>query len=377
MANQVTEQIVRESPQIEALRRGLVEDALTLTRQPVQLPGYQTAATAPLFQRAGELSAAGVGAYQPYLEGAGETFGTAAGALGQGAGVMQRGLGSLDYFSGAQDMVAGVPGMAGASSAEAMQGFRGAGAQYDPSAVTEFQNPFMDYVEGAIRRNFAQQQNQAAAQAVGAGAFGGSREAVQRAILGRAEGETVGQAYAQDYGRAQQQAQQAFEQAQQRQLAGAQGIGSLGLQTADLTRMAGMGMGQLAGQEADISRGLGLGIGSLGSELGQLGQSQAQLGALQSNLIGSDVQRLAGMGEMEREQQQRVLDAQRQTQLEQIYQPYQDLAFRSDIFRGAPSTQMAITASTAPQPSVFQQAAGLGIAGLSAARGAEQSGLFG
>jgi hypothetical protein len=150
----------------------------------------------------------------------------------------------------------------------------------------------------------------------------------------------------------------------------------MGLSAADLQRMIGMGTGQLAGQEADISRGLGMGIGSLGSELGQLGVSQAQLGALQSNLIGADVQRLAGMGEMEREQQQRVLDAQRQTQIEQLYQPYQDLAFRSDIFRGAPSTQMALTASTSPQPSVFQQAAGLGIAGLSAARG-EKSGLFG
>jgi len=72
-----------------------------------------------------------------------------------------------------------------------------------------------------------------------------------------------------------------------------------------------------------------------------------------------------------------VLDAQRQTEMERNYQPYQNLAFRSDIYRGAPSTQMAITASTAPQPSAFQQAAGLGIAGLSAASGARQSGLFG
>lgn len=373
---EVTEQIVREAPQIEALRMGLVNDALQLTRQPTQLPAYNVAGQAPLFQQGAQLAASGVGAYAPYLEGAAGAMGEGAGQLGAGAQVLQGGLGSLGYFPGAQEMVAGAGAGAGASSAEAMGMFRGATGAFDPSSVQGYLNPYMDDVESAIRRNFDRQQQQLNAGAVGAGAFGGSRVGIERALLGSLEGETVGRAYADQYNTAMGQAMQGFESQQGRTMAAGQGIGSLGLQNADFQRMAGMGSGQLAGQEADISRTIGLGIGSLGSELGSLGVNQAQIGALQSQLQGQDIQRLAAMGEMEREQQQRVLDANRQTDVERLYQPYQDLAFRSDIFRGAPSTQMAVTASTAPGQSTAQQVAGYGLAALAGARGIQKSGLF-
>ena len=50
-------------------------------------------------------------------------------------------------------------------------------------------------------------------------------------------------------------------------------------------------------------------------------------------------------------------------------QPYQQLAFQSDIYKGAPSSQMAITSQQTPTPSPFQQIAGLGtgIMGLAGA----------
>jgi hypothetical protein len=52
------------------------------------------------------------------------------------------------------------------------------------------------------------------------------------------------------------------------------------------------------------------------------------------------------------------------------------LSFLSDIYKGAPSSQQSISAATAPTPSVFQQAAGLGISGLATAAGVKKAGLF-
>jgi hypothetical protein len=62
--------------------------------------------------------------------------------------------------------------------------------------------------------------------------------------------------------------------------------------------------------------------------------------------------------------------------LQQAYEPYQRLAFLSDIYKGAPSSQQSISAATAPTPSAFQQAVGTGIAGLAAGTAAKKAGLF-
>jgi hypothetical protein len=57
-------------------------------------------------------------------------------------------------------------------------------------------------------------------------------------------------------------------------------------------------------------------------------------------------------------------------------QPYQQAAFLSDIYKGAPSTQMSVTQQAAPIPSPFQQIAGLGIAGVSAAAAGQRAGVL-
>ena len=75
-------------------------------------------------------------------------------------------------------------------------------------------------------------------------------------------------------------------------------------------------------------------------------------------------------------QQQAELDAQRQSDLAQLYEPYQRLGFLSDIYAGIPTSQSTLTASSAPQVSPFQTALGLGISGLSAAAGAQRAGLL-
>ena len=82
-----------------------------------------------------------------------------------------------------------------------------------------------------------------------------------------------------------------------------------------------------------------------------------------------------GLGEIFNAQAQ--LDAIRATQTQEAMLPYQQLGFVSDIYRGAPTTQMALTSQTAPSASPLQTALGLGIAGLGAASGAQRAGLFG
>ena len=82
--------------------------------------------------------------------------------------------------------------------------------------------------------------------------------------------------------------------------------------------------------------------------------------------LGAEQQKLA----------QAQLDAERATALQTAYQPYQQLAFISDIYKGAPSSQMAMTTQSAPTPSPFQQIAGLGVAGVSTAAAAAKAGLL-
>lgn len=69
------------------------------------------------------------------------------------------------------------------------------GAQtFTPAMAQQYMNPFENQVVqsalGDVERNFQQQQRALQSQAIGAGAFGGTREGVQRGILG---GEYLGQ----------------------------------------------------------------------------------------------------------------------------------------------------------------------------------------
>lgn len=191
-------------------------------------------------------------------------------------------------------------------------------------------------------------------------------------------------------------------------LQGAQGLGQLGLQGAGMLQSAGQGqigaagqLGQLGSQQANIygqqsqlGQALAQGIGSLAGQqfgigqniaqnLGQYGTQQlglsqqlAALGGQQQGLGQQDVNFLYNLGAQQQRQQQAVLDAQRQNTLQQNMQPFQQLGFLSDIYKGAPSTQMAMTQQTQAQASPFQQIAGLGVAGVSAAAAGAKAGLF-
>ena len=268
----------RESPDIEARRVQLMDTAARLAaegKQPttgdITIPTQGVAPLTPMQQQAFTDVSGGLGTYQPFLD-------------------------------------------------QAKQNILGSTAAYDPStAYQQYMNPYQSEVTAGIESQFQKLQNQAAAQAGQAGAFGGARQGVQTAELGRQQAEAVGQSLAQNYGQAQQQAQQQFTS-------------------------------QMGRQQ-------------------QAGQQLAGLGQYQQQLQQGDIASQMAAGSTQQQQAQQIMDAQYRQQLQQIYEPYQRMGFVSDIYQGAPSSQMAVSQGTAPTTNPLAQGVGAGIAGLGVYQG--------
>ena len=118
------------------------------------------------------------------------------------------------------------------------------------------------------------------------------------------------------------------------------------------------------------------GLGQLGAQMGQLGIQQGALGQTAQAMRQGDVNFLYNVGQSQQAMNQQQLDAQRATELQKVYSPYQQAAFLSDIYKGAPSTQMSTAAASVPSASPFQQALGVGLGTLSTVAGAKKAGLF-
>lgn len=215
----------------------------------------------------------------------------------------------------------GLAGMAGLGSLMAGQNY--AQQATNPGAMQAYMSP---YVQGALnpmmeearrQSNITGLQNQA--QAIKAGAFGGSGRYTQEAERQRNLGTLQSQIYGQGM-------QNAFDRAQQAQQFGA----TLGLQ------------------------GMGQGIQAAGT-LGQLGQ--AQFGQ-QKDIINA----MQNAGAMQQGLEQQRLSQKYQDFLNQRGYPQQQLAFMSDMLRGLPLSQASQQMYQAP-PSMLSQAAGLGFLG--------------
>lgn len=295
------EQIVREPEWMEAYRKGLIEDVRDLTGSAVPVAEYQVAGFSPEQIKGLQLAREGIGAYKPFLEQAGSSYGQAGQSYMTGAGM----------------------GLAGAQ-------------MYDPNMVNQYMNPYQEAVTQKamqeMNRQAAIQQQGVSAQAARAGAFGGSRFGVQQAELGRnladVQSQRILQDYAQNYSQAQQAAMSAFQNQQQRM----QNAGAMAMS-------AGQGIA-----------GLGQNYASLGQMTSALGQGEA---SFQYNL-GQNVQ----------QQNQRELEAQRMNQMLYNQEPYQRLSYYADILNRTPSGQSTTTQTSAPSPSPFSQIAGVGLAGL-------------
>ena len=376
MAVETQEQIIREAPEIEAYKLGLLEAARQEIQKPLAVPAYQVAGMTPEQVTAAQMAVQGIGAYAPFLSQGAQAITGGIGALGYGTQLASQ---LPQYAESAGAGYAALPAaqqmlMAGAAQAA------GGSQMYSPEAARAFMNPYQQEVTQNALREMRRQADIAsqgqAAQAIKAGAFGGTREGVQRAETERGVqdimSQRIAQDYAQNYAQAQQAALQSFEAQQQRQL---QGSGILGTMAAQQGQF-GLLPGQIAGQQANImGQGAQL-YGALGTGLGQLGTQQGALGEAATRLGQADVQQLFNLGEQQRQLQQQALEAQRATQLQSTMAPYQQLSFLSDIYKGAPSSQMSLTGTSAPSTSPLLQAAGLGISGLAAASGAARAGLF-
>lgn len=166
-----------------------------------------------------------------------------------------------------------------------------------------------------------------------------------------------------------------LQQAQARNQA-AQTAASIYGQQGQQFQQLGQGIGALAGQQFGIGQQQAQGLGAMAGQLGQLGVQQAALGQTAQGLQQGDINFLFNTGQARQALNQQALDAQRATNMQQIYAPYQQAGFLSDIQRGAPSSQMQTTIASTPQASPFQQALGIGLGAISTAAGAKRAGLF-
>jgi hypothetical protein len=224
---------------------------------------------------------------------------------------------------------------------------------------------------GGMETQGTQLELQAAGQTANIGQTMG-QQAVQQAQLGQSAGAQYGNLASQQVSAGQGLGQLGIQQAQV-----GQGAASLmGQAAGQYGNLAGQ-QGQLAGQQFAIGQQTAAGLGSLGAQAGQMGLNQAALGQTAQNMNQSDINFLYNTGQAQQALNQQGLDAQRATQTQQAYLPYQQAAFLSDINRGAPSSQMATSVASQPSASPFQQAAGIGLGVAATAAGARKAGLFG
>ena len=171
----VTTNATYEEPYAGAMRRGFLESAANLAKQPIPMPVQQIAGLDPYEMRAREL-AGGLGGFTPYIQ--------------QGAQMMQTGAG-----------------------------------YYPPGGIQQFYNPYeADVVQQTMQDLQKQNLQQGIAdrdRAISSGAFGGSRgrlmEQERERAFGRGMMEGIGGIRSQGWGQAMQGAQRA-----------GQGLGAMG-----------------------------------------------------------------------------------------------------------------------------------------------------
>ena len=198
--------------------------------------------------------------------------------------------------------------MGRATALQGIAGLAGTGAQFDPSAVSRFQDPFtqqvIDAQQAEIARLGEKQKIAARDQAVRSGAFGGSRGAIAQAEIGRnvleQQAKTGAELRSQGFKQAQQAAQQAFEQAQARRQQASQITGSLGqagaqtgISAAQQAANLGLSAEQLA-QRGALEGGQ-LGLSGLTSQA-DIAQRAAQLGISTQELAGRLAQQGGALG---------------------------------------------------------------------------------
>lgn len=314
--------------------------------------------------------------------------------LGEAQGAL-RGLGSMAGTLGQQQ-----PAEFSATQGREFGGFReGAGQEFgfDPTRqfggaeVQQYMDPYMQTVVGRQQddayEQFQRMQAGRDAQAVQAGAFGGSRQAVQQGIAEEALGRQLGDIQATGSQRAFEQAQQQFERdraasmtTEQQRAAEAARVQGIGVdeaarvqqaRAADAARVQGIDVSEQArvqGATADEAmRQREFQLQSMGfsadmaREVANLGE-RARAGDIQA----AQLLEAQGLGQMARDQA--GLDINYEDFLRQQNAPRQALSDYSSILRGLPVGD-AGTQTTQQPYNPMQQALGAGISAVGLYRG--------
>jgi len=255
------------------------------------------AAQDPLQTQAASLAQSGVGGYAPYLSQA-ATYGTQAGTTMGGVS---------PYITGAA-------------------GLTGTGAGTGTGSIASYMSPYQQQVIDASLSEFdkqaAMRQQQISDAAISVGGFGGGREGVMQS----------------EY-QTQSDKNRALLQAQMLQQGFGQGAA---LRQQDYTNLLGLG-----GAQAGLAQG----------QMG-LGSYQQGLARLAPQLAGGDIQTLSGVGAIQQQQGQRVLDAQRQANQMAAMEPYQRLQTYGQGIQGLAPFMGGTQTQISPDPTSLQQALG-------------------
>jgi len=375
--NQQTQiSIQRQDPDIEAYRVGLLDSTRKFIDKQVAagMPpatAYQIAGLTPAETAGIGAAQEGIGTYQPFLQ-AGEA------AIQGGQNIVTQSaipaLRQAEQTTGQGQNIINQAAQLAAAQRGVPYTYQQAAAQ-TAAGIGSF-NPFEEQVVqrslGDIARQRDIQQQAMNAQAVGSGAYGGSRQAIANQELSRNALDQMGRTSG-------QLRQVGFDSAMNRRMQEAQLYGNLGLQYGQLGQADVAQLGDLSGRQLALGQGLGslaAQYGNFGTNLGQLGVQQAGIGEIGQNIRQNQINAALQAGNIQRGVAQAGLDATRLTNVQAQQYPYQQYGFLSDIYAGVPTSQSVVTASSAPQTSPFQSALSLGIQGLGAAAGASRMGLF-
>ena len=376
MAVQTVENIQRLPPFLEGLQKRMLQTGFGefdddgnqttkgLLDSALGLPQFQIAGMDPLRSKAVSLGEQLAGSYQPFIQGARDQS-----LAGQQA--LTAGLGTL---GGAGRMITGAEGVTrgglsdlglGRGAIAAGQGFlQQASDLADPSqGISKFMNPFQQQVIDSTMRQLDEQASKArqgdAARAIQSGAFGGSREGIQRAErdkgLQQAKADTLSRLLSANYA----QALQGSQNAAKLQAGLGQASGDLGARFGQLGQARGQlgtSLGQLGGALSTVAGRQG----AIGQQFGTLAGTTSDIGRLQQALGQADVSQLSQLGAMRQAQQQAGLDAQRQNRMQQVQDPYTRLQIGQNLLQGMPSSSIPSTFAQTATPSANPFLQGIG-----------------
>lgn len=219
------------------------------------------------------------------------------------------------------------------------------GSFTQPDVAQTYMSPYyqnvVDIQAREARRQSDIERQKQQAQAVGQGAFGGSRSAIIEAERQRNLGQQIGDIQSRGAQAAYEQAQNLYAQEQARALQAQQAT------------------------EASRQYGAGLGLQALQQQLGAA-QQLGTLGQMQFGQQKDIINALQSVGEQRRDLEQQRLTQQYEDFLRQKQFPFQQLAYATELIKSAPqqTTQQIYQAP----PSLAAQLGGAGMAAYGASK---------